>query len=660
VGREAAVAAALALAAAAAACSAPPFGEVLVVADTDVAVPAFAGRLRVDLYTASPSNDWYESRDIATPDPATWPLSFSVYTDAPGEKRVRVRLRAYPEGAVRDYLGERFAPPSAFVEPPSAHSLDELCANAPLLPRAQLLTQRRAAAPVTELVPQADCAPPTRAGSVAARIDVTVGATYRFDVVDGSPTGGTPHFADTTLLLRADCKNAATQLACNDDRAPGDVRSRLVTWLDPGTYWLVSGGKYSNANDITLRWDDASALWPPAPPPMPALPAPGVFVPWIGDGPPPATEPAPGLAIDRIVDVRVRYGTRATARILLGGECLGTQADLLGGGGASCVDTAGVRAPVADARLDDGIDRGGASVQGRWNGAQAQPCTAAPRAAGTAPDGTPLHDEEICVPGGAFKLGDARLVGLPGFSAVPEQVAVVPAQRVDKYELTVARYRDAVRRGFVSPDASPFINDGALNWLDVDIYSTRSCTLSSAAAPDREALPLNCVSWQAARALCQFLGSDLATHVGWEWAALGAGRSGTKVLYPWGDDAPTCSRAQYGRGALSIDCALTGLQPVAAEPWASGDVTALGIVGMAGSLGEWALDSALEYSSPCWWQHPLRGVGCQETESVQRSARGGAWGVERWELRAAIPLRFPPGEPQFLQGVRCARPGAPP
>src|ERR1700679_2676926 len=85
--------------------SLPPYGEALFVVDTDVPVPLLAGRLRVDLY--SPDGTWYESSDIARPNASDWPVSFGVYTDDTVHGRTAlVRLRTYPEGDTRDYIGE--------------------------------------------------------------------------------------------------------------------------------------------------------------------------------------------------------------------------------------------------------------------------------------------------------------------------------------------------------------------------------------------------------------------------------------------------------------------------------------------------------------------------------------------------------------------------
>jgi len=97
--------------------SAPPLPEVLVVVDTDLPSPLVASRLRVDLYTED--GTWFDSSDVARPSPNDWPASFGVYSEDDGKERVvKVRLRIYPDGYVRDYRGERFAPWTAPFTPP--------------------------------------------------------------------------------------------------------------------------------------------------------------------------------------------------------------------------------------------------------------------------------------------------------------------------------------------------------------------------------------------------------------------------------------------------------------------------------------------------------------------------------------------------------------
>ena len=635
-------------------CASAPFGELLVVVDSDVAVPGLVSRLRLDLYDSGGA--WYESREIGAGDPTAWPLSFGLYTDDPAGKAARVRLRAFPEGAVRDYRGEQPPGPPPFVQPMVAEDVATLCAAPPTLPPFTELVQRRGGALVTQHVSQADCVYPSAAGAVAARVDIAVSDTYRFEIVRATPDGSRGIIGgDTILSLRRDCADAATQLACSDDIDPNgeDLLSRLELPLDPGTYFLVTGGKpEASPADLTLRWAPASR-WseqPPSAPPMvdPALPR------LVVDGvdATPSSEPQPALAIDRLLDVSIAYGEQRRVGVTLAGECLGTAADLAGG--TSCIDHAGERAAFDASLLGDG---GGGTVVGTWPALAAQPCAVMPR------DGDPeLLDGQVCVPGGTFTLGTDEVGGVGVLDPSPRQVAVVAPFLLDRNEVTVARYRKALRDGFVPPSTEDFdqiVNDGPLARDD----PRRGCTFSGdadgpAAGVDRERYPLDCISWRNARGLCQFLGGDLPTHVEWEYAASAAG-SDAKRRYPWGDDAPDCARAVYGRAGGGCLADEPGPVAVDATPWADGDRTPLGLVGMAGNVGEWALDAFRPYRDACWWQRPLRDVGCSEDQPPERSIRGASWLDVAQALPSALILGQAPEFPDASTGVRCAYRGAP-
>ena len=618
------------LACLACACQAPPFGEVLVVADTDVSVPRLVGRLRVDLYAADGS--WYESRDVAAPSARDWPLSFSLVTDEHTDRDVRLRLRAYPEGGLRDYRGERFVAPHPPFNPPAvAKSLTELCANAPLLAPGVDLTQRRGAEPLTEADPQNDCIHLTQAGAVAVRVQIAQAGSYRFEVVRSVPdaSGGLNLAGDSTLLLRTSCETQGSQLGCNDDQSPMNFNARLVIALQPGAYWLLTGGSQHSPADLTLRWSLASDWSTPAPPdggagPDPPLPldedprlrdAQGIDI-------TPALEPQPNLSIDRLVDVKVRHGERRTLAITLGGECLGTMADLAGA--RTCVDSAGALAPVIAPNLPDGIDRGGTSASGTWAAEAPLDCAIAPRERHQGADGDDLFDEEVCVPGGVVTLGDRRLVGF------------TPMSNADVVDGSVA---------------------AACTWPGEDALGPE---------PFRERLPLNCISWYAARALCEFFGGSLLSSAEWEWAAGGDGQD-HEVSFPWGDHAPTteadCTQTVFGRAEVT---GIVGVcpsmaerpEPVDAAPWAQNDVTASGLVLMGGNVSEWTLDSDRLYSDPCWWQHSLRQVGCTEEESLGRNSHGGSFIGHAVNLHVATTAGGDPNGVDVI-GLRCARRGRP-
>src|SRR5262249_20615375 len=72
---------------------------------------------------------WFESRDIAAFTERAWPVSFSAFLDdGKPPATTWIRLRAYPEGKVRDYLGERFVPratdPTSTAVPPDPPPAD--------------------------------------------------------------------------------------------------------------------------------------------------------------------------------------------------------------------------------------------------------------------------------------------------------------------------------------------------------------------------------------------------------------------------------------------------------------------------------------------------------------------------------------------------------
>src|SRR5690606_32049216 len=101
-----------------------PYAEMVLRVDTNLPVP-LVSRLRVDLYTEAGA--WFDSRDIARPDPRDWPASFSLFsTDEAARSRVWARLRVYPEAGVRDYQGERFSDWGASLEPPRGDGLPRL------------------------------------------------------------------------------------------------------------------------------------------------------------------------------------------------------------------------------------------------------------------------------------------------------------------------------------------------------------------------------------------------------------------------------------------------------------------------------------------------------------------------------------------------------
>ncbi len=85
-----------------------PYPEAVFVVDTDMAVPRFINRLRVDTYTAD--GMWIDSHDYTILNPRDWPASFGVFSkDTSKDTTLIVRLRGYSDLRTRDYRGERYS-----------------------------------------------------------------------------------------------------------------------------------------------------------------------------------------------------------------------------------------------------------------------------------------------------------------------------------------------------------------------------------------------------------------------------------------------------------------------------------------------------------------------------------------------------------------------
>ena len=153
----------------------------------------------------------------------------------------------------------------------------------------------------------------------------------------------------------------------------------------------------------------------------------------------------------------------------------------------------------------------------------------------------------------------------------------------------------------------------------------------------REYHPVTQVTWEQARAFCEWRGALLPTEEEWQWAATGGDAART---YPWGHELPTCERAVLNdgdtrAGKIPFGCGQGGTWAVGAKSPA-GD-TRDGLQDMAGNVWEWT-DS---------WP---------DADLEQRIIRGGGWGdSEAGVFQAAHSGSHHRSGYSYFLGFRCVR-----
>jgi iron(II)-dependent oxidoreductase len=216
----------------------------------------------------------------------------------------------------------------------------------------------------------------------------------------------------------------------------------------------------------------------------------------------------------------------------------------------------------------------------------------------------------VVVPAGPFMRGCLSKDTQCQADEQPLRTIMLSAFEVDQTEVTQSQYDACIKAGMC---AAP----------------------SGFNAGSRPNNPVSNTSWSMARTYCQWAGKRLPTEAEWEKAARGPGAN----IYPWGDQAPDCSHAQY-KG-----CGLADSVPVAQLAGTSG----YGVEDMAGNVAEWVSDV---YSSGYYAGAPATDPTGPNGGSMH-GRRGGGFTSDPPALRTSA--RASGDVATAIAGIRCAR-----
>ena len=267
------------------------------------------------------------------------------------------------------------------------------------------------------------------------------------------------------------------------------------------------------------------------------------------------------------------------------------------------------------------------------------------------PAGGSNKEEMVHVPGGEFVMGtddrsqaldnerNAHVVDLPGF-----YLDMTPV--TNEAFLRFVEDGGYERRDLWVPAGWEYVKSEGItapkHWYQPEPHSwwTKCFGFDE---PLNLSAPVVHVSWYEADAYARWAGKRLPTEEEWEKAASWDPETGTKRLYPWGDDEPTQELANLDQ--LAFSAAEVGAYPKGAS--------AYGALGMIGDVWEWTVSDF--YAYPGFEAFPYREYSEVFFGPDYKVLRGGSWATRPAAIRNTFRNWDYPIRRQLFVGFRCAK-----
>ncbi len=271
--------------------------------------------------------------------------------------------------------------------------------------------------------------------------------------------------------------------------------------------------------------------------------------------------------------------------------------------------------------VDEGFVRR-ASCDDTCHWVEEQPCTGdcliTPRAGGVDGDGNPDFKDEVCIPAGPFLMGDNSGVG----SSFPQHRVIMTPYLIDKFEVTIGRYRECVTAGICTTPTDPL----QTHYFDAD----------------KESHPISGITREQALGFCVWdSGRSLPTEAQWEKAARGP--EPRSNIYTWGSDSPTCDIVNMF-GDECYDAETTTV-----DSYSEG-TSYFGIYQMLGNVYEITLDNCTSYGNITETVDPYY----SDANSTSYTFRGSAYYTEIDGHNIAVRYCGTLNAIKSI-GMRCAR-----